>query len=140
MTTEAPPRRPGLRRLAWYCYGGSLPGEHHSWVLHDVTCRTWWLRHFARWLMVIVPLFVAYLALAPIPFGLRFYTGLAFSGGIFMFALVNVTIDTERRAVRAGYGADLPPRIRGARAIERQRNANSRRRERVAERQIRRLR
>jgi hypothetical protein len=131
-------RRPDLRHLLWYCYGGSLHARHHTWVLHDVTCRTWWLRHFGRWLMVIVPFFALYMALVPTPFGIRLYTGLTFSGAIFMFALVNIMIDTDRRAVRAGYSFNYPQQLRSARAVERQRAANYERRERAAERHARR--
>lgn len=132
--------RPRLGRFIWYCYGGSLPAEHHSWVLHDVTCRSWWLRHFARWMMVIVPFFALYMAFMPTSPGIRLWTGLTFSGAIFMFALVNIMIDTDRRAVRAGYPFNHPQRLRSARAEERQRTASFQRRERIAERQARRRR
>lgn len=146
-TTEDPPspgaaaaqplHRPGGFKLVWYSLGGSLPTRHSSWVLHDVTCRTWLLRHFARTLLIIVPLFVAYMALIPASFALRLLTGLTFSGGLLVFSLVSVLIDTDRRAVRAGYGAGLPAQIRSQQSVERQRQASSRRRERIAERRAR---
>jgi hypothetical protein len=78
------------------------------------------------------------MALVPTPFGIRLYTGLTFSGAIFMFALVNIMIDTDRRAVRAGYSFNYPQQLRSARAVERQRAANYERRERAAERHARR--
>ncbi|MCW2494137.1 MAG: uncharacterized protein JWQ77_61 [Jatrophihabitans sp.] len=124
--------------LLWYCYGGHLPKTNHSWVLHDVTCRTWVLRHFARWMMVIVPVFCLYLAFMPTSFGTRLYTDFAICGGIFMFALVNILIDTDRRAVRAGYSFNLPGEIRSSRGVDKQRLSNHARRERIAERQARR--
>lgn len=105
--------------------------------MRDVTCRTWLLRHFARTLLIIVPLFVAYMALIPASFSLRLLTGLTFSGGLLVFSLVSVLIDTDRRAVRAGYGAGLPAQIRSQQSVERQRQASSRRRERIAERRAR---
>jgi hypothetical protein len=127
-------RRPTLGRFLWYCYGRSLPAENHSWVLHDVTCRTWVLRHFARWTMVIAPLFMVYIAFMPTPFGIRLYTGFTFSLGIYVMSLVFILIDTDRRAVRAGYEHSQPQAIRTANSVERQRAANHQRRERIAAR------
>ena len=135
---DAPIHRPTPGRFLWYCYGGRLPPENHSWVLHDVTCPTWALRHFARWMMVIVPVFCLFLAFMPTSFGTRFFTDVAISGGIFMFALVNIMVDTDRRAVRAGYGFSLPSELRSARMVDRQRLDNHERRQRIAARQARR--
>lgn len=135
---ERPLCRPRMAKFVWYCYGGSLPARHQTWVLHDVTCGTWALRHFARWAMVVVPVFALIMATLPTPFGIRLFTALAVSGGIFMFALVNILIDTDRRAVRAGFSYNLPGQIRGSRAVDHQRLANRERRERRAARQIRR--
>lgn len=135
---DAPPRRPGPGRFLWYCYGGSLPPENHSWVLHDVTCRTWVLRHFARWTMVVAPLFALYMAFMPTPLSLRVYTGITFGLAIYVMSLVFILIDTDRRAVRAGYEHSLPQVIRTRNTVERQRAANYQRRERLAERRARR--
>ncbi|HZC53937.1 MAG TPA: DUF5313 family protein, partial [Mycobacterium sp.] len=126
-----PIARPGPVNLLWYSLGGSLPKRHSSWVLHDVTCRTWLLRHFARTMLIVLPLFVAYVALAPASLGFRLLTGLTFSGGLIVFSLVTLLIDTDRRAVRAGYGAGLPAQIRTQLSTERQRLASSQRRERI---------
>jgi hypothetical protein len=135
---EAPVLRPTPGRFLWYCYGGRLPVQNHSWVLHDVTCRTWVLRHFARWMMVIIPVFFVFLAVMPGTFGTRFYIDVAVGGAILMFAFVNILIDTDRRAVRAGYGFSRPGEIRSARGVDRQRLSNHDRRERIAARQARR--
>ena len=135
---DKPIRRPDLRHFLWYCYGGRLPEENHSWVLHDVTCRTWVLRHFGRWLMVIVPVFCIFLAAVPASFGTRIFVDFAICGAIFMFALVNILIDTDRRAVRAGYTFSVPGEIRAARGVDKQRLSNYARRERIAARQDRR--
>ena len=43
-----PVRRPNPLQWLWYAYGGGLPERHASWVLHDTTTRTWWLRHLLR--------------------------------------------------------------------------------------------
>src|SRR3954454_11176820 len=140
LTAVADPRmrRPTLGPFLWYCYGGSLPAENHTWVLHDVTCRTWILRHFARWSMVIAPLFVLYMALMPMALGNRLYTGITFGLGIYLMSLVFILIDTDRRAVRAGYAHSHPQAVRTANSVERQRTANYQRRERIAEQRKRR--
>lgn len=137
-TTAQPICRPGARALLWYCLGGSLAERHRSWVLHDLTCRTWLVRHFARTLLIVVPVFVAYMALMPAALGIRLLTGLTFSFGWLVFSLVTVLIDNDRRAVRAGYPAGLPAQLRTHQSAERQRLASSQRRERIAERHARR--
>jgi len=130
--------RPRGARLLWYLLGGSVPAEHSTWVLHDLTCRTWWLRHFARTMLIIVPLFAVYMAVVPASLAIRLLTGLTFAGGIFLFSLVNILVDTDRRAVRAGYPAGLAADIRTDRSEQRHRLASYERRERIAERRARR--
>jgi uncharacterized protein DUF5313 len=127
-------RRPGPGRFLWYCVGGALPPENHSWVLHDVTCRTWIARHFARWTMVILPVFALYLAVAPLDFSLRLYTGIAVALALYLMAMVFILIDSDRRAVRAGYAYSQPSAVRSANSVARQRAANYQRRERIAAR------
>lgn len=136
MTDEAV--RPRGGHLLWYVLGGSLPARHHSWVLHDLTCRTWWLRHFARTAVIVVPLLVLYLAFVPASLSLRLLTGLTFAAAGFLFSFVNILVDTDRRAVRAGYPPGRAEQIRSARAAEEHRLATYQRRERIAERQARR--
>jgi hypothetical protein len=133
-----PIHRPGPFQLLRYSLGGRLDARHKTWVLHDVTCRTWLLRHVGRTFLIVVPLFAVYMAFMPTSLGIRLLTGLTFSGGLFMFSFVNALIDTDRRAVRAGYGMGLPAQLRGQQAAERQRLASRRRRERIAERRTRR--
>jgi hypothetical protein len=137
-TKAVPIRRPGFRKFVWYCYGGTLPAENHSWVLHDVTCKTWVLRHFARWTMVVVPVFFLFFGLLPATFSIRLFVAIAVSGAVYVFALVNILVDTDRRAVRAGYSFNLPGQIRGQRSIDDQRLSNAERRERIAARRARR--
>ena len=134
----SPRHRPAGLKFLWYCVGGSLPERHSTWVLHDVTCRTWLVRHFARTLAIIVPLLVIYLEFMPGPRAILLLTGLTFAGGCFMFSLVNTLVDTDRRAVRAGYEPGLPARVRSERSTERQRLASHQRRERIAQRRARR--
>jgi len=133
-----PIQRPAGLRLAWYVLGGSVPQRHSSWVLHDTTCRTWWLRHFARTLLIIVPLCTAYVLLMPSSLGIRLLTGLTFSGAAFLFYLVNILVDSDRRAVRAGYPSGMVERLRNERSNAHQRQASYERRERIAARRARR--
>jgi hypothetical protein len=133
-----PVARPRGIHLVWYALGGSLPSRHHSWVLGDLTCRTWWLRHFARTAVVVVPLLAVYLAFVPASLGIRLLTGLTFAAAGFVFSFVNILVDTDRRAVRAGHASGLAEQIRNTRAAERHRVTSYQRRERIAERQARR--
>ena len=47
--------RPNPAQWVWYAFGGRLPERCAEGVLHDVTCRTWALRHFARALTQLAP-------------------------------------------------------------------------------------
>jgi hypothetical protein len=57
----------------WWCYarGGPLPAAHREWVLHDMTCRSWWLRHLGRSLVQLVPVVAVLMLLIPGPFWVR---------------------------------------------------------------------
>ena len=133
------PERPGLRLLLWYSIGGSLPARYNTWVLHDVTCRTWVLRHFARVFAVIAPISVAFfVVLVPIYGAPMAYAGICLTGTLFLAGLTTILIDTDRRAVRAGYPTDYAGRLRSQRAAETQNSANYQRRERIAARRARR--
>jgi hypothetical protein len=140
VSDRSPIVRPGPLAWLWYVIGGRLDARHRGWVLHDVTCRTWLLRHFVRLVLIIAPLVAIYLTLMPVSFDIRLLTGLTFGAGLFMFGLVNTLIDTDRRAVRAGYGMGLPAQLRSTNSVQRQRLASHQRRERIAERQARRVR
>jgi hypothetical protein len=131
--------RPGLRLVLWYSIGGSLPARYNTWVLHDVTSRTWVLRHFARVFAVITPISVAFFAFLVPTYGAAMaYTGVCLTGTLFIAGLTTVLIDTDRRAVRAGYPTDYAGRLRSQRAAETQHTANYQRRERIAARKARR--
>jgi hypothetical protein len=86
--------------------------------------------------MAIAPLFLTYMAVMPTPFAIRLYTGIAFSLAIYVMSLVFILIDTDRRAVRAGYNHSQPQAVRTANSVERQRAANYQRRERTAARHV----
>lgn len=131
--------RPGLRLLVWYSLGGSLPPRYNTWVLHDVTCSTWLLRHFARVFGIILLPSVAFFLLLVPPFGApAAYCGVCLTGLFILTGMIYTLIDSDRRAVRAGYPPDYAGRMRSLRATEAQRASNYERRERIAARKARR--
>lgn len=80
--------RPGPVRWLLYAYGKRLPPQYAQWVLHDLTCRTWFLRHEARCVaqclpalgLLAFPASVAVLVMMEciVVFGMLFY-GMAFA-------------------------------------------------------------
>lgn len=47
--------RPGVLRWVYYAYGGGLGPRYAQWVLHDLTSRTWLLRHALRAVVQCLP-------------------------------------------------------------------------------------
>ncbi len=131
-------QRPNLRLLLWYTVGGTLPPRYNTWVLHDVTCRTWWLRHFARVFLIITPPAVAFFVFVPNSNGAALFSGIALTGTLVLAGIIFMLIDTDRRAVRAGYPFSYASELRSRRATETQRVSNYQRRERIAARRARR--
>jgi hypothetical protein len=84
--------------------------------------------------MWIVPALALYLSVMPTPLEIRLYTGITFSLAAYVACLVFILIDTDKRAVRAGYTHSQPQAIRTANSVERQKVANYERRERIAAR------
>src|SRR3954466_6789772 len=113
MTDVEPVVRPAPHRWLWYALGGRLPRRNRSWVLHDTTTSTWWLRHVARtFVQMAVPIALVLIVL-PAPFGLR---AAAAGGGIFLaliYSLAYMAETTENRVVKAGYPAGPAPALPG---------------------------
>ncbi len=127
--------RPKLRALLWYSIGGSLPPQHNTWVLHDVTGRTWWVRHFIRVFAIIAPLSAAWFYFLVPPFGApAAYAGACLTGTLFLAGMIYILIDSDRRAVRAGYPSNYAATVRSRRAADSQHATNYERRERIAAR------
>lgn len=94
-------RRPNPALWIWYALGGRLPERYREWVLHDVTCRTWVLRHLARSMIHISPglLFL----LLPGPLWIR---AMAVLGGVLMalmYSLSYMEHTSEYRLRKHGY-------------------------------------
>jgi len=87
--------RPNPVQWIWYAFGGRLRPIHGGWVLHDVTCRTRWLRQAVRAVVqVAVPAVVVWAVLSGLGFGLVALGGIAGVRG------ANVAA-TSRDAVRS---------------------------------------
>ncbi|MCA1184829.1 MULTISPECIES: DUF5313 family protein [unclassified Saccharopolyspora] len=108
--TEAKRVRPDPVRWVWYAFGGKLPSRHDEWVLHDVTARTWQLRHAVRSLVQISPglLFL----LVPGPMWIK---AMAILGGAILavwYGMAYAEFTCEHRAFKQGYPLGTARRVR----------------------------
>ncbi|AEA23869.1 DUF5313 family protein [Pseudonocardia benzenivorans] len=97
------PRRPGPFRWLLYTFGAGLPPEYRDWVLHDVTARTWQLRHLGRTAIQIAPVAVLLFVLIP---GQAWVRALAVLAGLilgFFYSVAYMYETAEHRAVKAGW-------------------------------------
>jgi len=111
-----PLRRPGPARWLLYAFGRGLPPEYREWVLHDVTTRTWVLRHLVRTTVQLLPVAVLLYALIPGPAWIR---ALAVLGGLllgFFYSVAYMYETTENRVMKAGYPRGTAGKIRDTRS------------------------
>lgn len=113
-------RRPDPLRWLWYAVGGRLPARYRGWVLHDTTCRTWHLRHFARTAAVLTLLSVPLALVVPGPLWLRLTALLLGWLVSLQYALFVMEESVEHRVMKAGYPAGT------ARATRREATADER--------------
>ena len=106
--------RPNPAQWLWYSVGGTLPARLSGWVLHDVTARTWVLRHAARGFVVLAPIVAACL-LVPGPLGLRLAMVLLVAIVGAYFSLSYVEESCELRAVKHGHAHGAAKAVRDAR-------------------------
>jgi hypothetical protein len=118
--------------LQWlrYVYVGSVPAKNRAWVLYDATCRTWLLRHFARFFVVVGPILLAVLIFLPAPMSLRVMACLAAGLPMLLFYLAYTADALEARVEKAGYPNGIASEIRQRRAMDAQRAVAARYRER----------
>lgn len=107
-------KRPNPAQWLWYAVGGRLPARLAPWVLHDVTARTWVLRHAARGCVILTPIAAGCL-LFPGPLGLRLAMVLLVAIVGVYFSLSYVDEGCELRAVKHGYEHGTARAIRDAR-------------------------
>ncbi|GAA4431099.1 hypothetical protein GCM10023148_36070 [Actinokineospora soli] len=102
--------RPGPLRWLWYAVGGTLPDRYRPWVLWDLTAPTWVARHFARVMVLFLPLWL--LLLVPGPLSLRLsMVAAGYVTGLY-FSLSFMEDASERRLIKHGFPAGLNRRIR----------------------------
>lgn len=118
-TTSASTRRPGPVRWMWYAMGGRLPAAYREWVLHDVTCRTWPLRHLLRLLVQLVPVAVVLVVVIPGPLWVRLMAVVGGSLVGLLYSFVFLYEATEHRAGKAGYAHGTAARLREERRAAR---------------------
>ncbi|HWO61462.1 MAG TPA: DUF5313 domain-containing protein [Umezawaea sp.] len=94
-------RRPNPALWLWYAVGGRLPDRYREWVLHDVTARTWVLRHLVRGLVQMSPIFL--LVLLPGPLWVRLMSCLLGILVGFFYSITYMEQTTEQRLVKQGY-------------------------------------
>jgi hypothetical protein len=112
MTT---PPRPGPLRWLLYALGRGLPAQYREWVLHDVTARTWVVRHLVRTTVQLVPVAVLLYLLIP---GSGATRALAVLGGMalgYFYSLAYMYETTENRAIKAGYPRGTAREVRDRR-------------------------
>jgi Family of unknown function (DUF5313) len=86
-----------------YAFGRGLPPEHREWVLHDVSARTWVLRHLLRTTVQLLPIAVLLFVLIPGPAWVRACAVLAGLLIGYFYSMAYMHQSTEHRAVKAGY-------------------------------------
>lgn len=104
--------RPNPAQWLWYAVGGRLPRRCNTWVLHDVTCRTWAVRHFVRGFVQMSPILL--LLLLPGPLQIRVLSILLGLLVGYFYSMTYLWQTTEQRLVRQGYPRGLGARTRRA--------------------------
>ncbi|MGH3492940.1 MAG: DUF5313 family protein [Sciscionella sp.] len=93
--------RPGVLRWVYYAFGGRLPLPYAQWVLHDLTCRTWFLRHSVRMLVQLTP--TPLLLLVPGPMSIVVYLPLFLIFGGLLIALPYANESRDHRLMKHGF-------------------------------------
>jgi hypothetical protein len=99
--------------------GGRLPAEYREWVLYDITCRTWPLRHLVRLLVQLVPVGILLVVLLPVPLWIRLMGVVVGSSIGLLYSFVFLYEATEQRASKAGYPHGTAARVREERRAAR---------------------
>jgi hypothetical protein len=106
-------RRPDPVRWLWYAVGGRLPSRYSAWVLHDLTCRTWGLRHSVRALVQVAPVVVGLLLVVPGSLGVRAAAVTAGSLLGLLYSCAYLYEIAQHRAGQAGYRPGTAATVRG---------------------------
>jgi hypothetical protein len=110
---EPTPRvRPNPALWLWYAFWGPLPDRYRTWVLFDITCATWVIRHIVRLLTIAALPVAAVILFLPAPLHVRVLTALVAGCGAFLFTVVWVNEATEHRLAQAGWRWGLGVEVR----------------------------
>ena len=104
--------RPDPIRWLWYALGGGLGPRYREWVLHDGTCRTWRLRHFARVVAQISLVTPVILLLVPGALWVGLLSVLLAWLVALRFAMLVMDGSVEHRVTKAGYPPGEAQRVR----------------------------
>ncbi|MEV6237519.1 DUF5313 family protein [Lentzea sp. NPDC051838] len=108
--------RPNPFQWLWYALGGRLPQRCNPWVLHDVTCRTWAVRHFIRAFVQMSPILL--LLLLPGPLLIRILSILLGMFVGYFYSMTYMWHTTEQRLVKQGFERGLGAQTRRAKHAE----------------------
>jgi len=117
-TTGTPVKRPDPVRWLWYAVGGRLPSRYSTWVLHDLTGRTWAVRHIVRALVQVSPFAAALLIFIPGSMGVRLA---AVTAGLLLGLLYSCAYMyeiAEHRVAQAGYEVGTAQAVREESHVE----------------------
>jgi hypothetical protein len=123
-------RRPNPFQWLWYTFGGRLSQRYREWVLHDVTCRTWFLRHLIRAVVLVMPMLVLmYLVFGVFLDGPGYIVWMSLSLGLIVgvyYALSYAPESADARLDRYGFPAGHATEVRRAAHEDRNREATVR--------------
>lgn len=97
--------RPGVLRWVYYAFGGGLGPRYAQWVLHDLTCRNWLVRHALRAAVQCSPSLLLLLLPGRLS-ALIYMPALVFLGGLFV-SLSIARSARRQRLYRHGFIPDL---------------------------------
>jgi Family of unknown function (DUF5313) len=97
--------RPNPLLWIWYTFTGRLGSRYREWVLHDVTCRTRWLRQTVRAVaQIAVPAAAVSVVLTSLGMGVVVVGGVACGALLGLwFSLAYIDQTGDRRLVKNGY-------------------------------------
>ena len=119
-------QRPNPVQWIWYSVGGRLPQRYREWVLHDVTCRTWWLRHIVRAITQVLPAMLVLILVFAFLRGPLWVTFMAMALGVIVstyYSLSYMVESCDARLQKYGYPPQHGSRVRNEANAER--NAES---------------
>lgn len=122
--------RPNPLQWLRYAVTGSVPPKNHGWVLYDATCRTWLIRHAARYLVLVAPLIIATVLFLPASMSIRVEAAVAAGLSMWIGYMCFTTESLEHRIKKAGFPYGLAGKMREERSIAAQRAVVARNRER----------